>query len=419
MQPKLIQPVFSELRTERLIIDRLTLNDVDRLLSYKNDPAVAQFQGWSMPFEQAHAERLVAATLADHLAGGGQLALRTTNRMLVGDLMVAPVPGTEHAVELGITLAAERQGEGLATEAVTAVVNALFALESVHKIVAYVGVANVASQRLFERAGFQREGLLRDSYVGRDGAMVDEVLFGLIRSDRSAALARYDVVAFDADDTLWHSEDSFFAAEQTFVELVSPFVEPGIDVKAALAATERRNLHTLGYGVKAFGLSMLETAAAVAGERLPMSVIAKLGEVVREMLAEPVRLLADVASVLEQVGHSHRLVLITKGDLIHQTAKVETSGLAHHFERVEIVTEKDSATYARIIQSLHVRPERFCMVGNSVRSDVLPVLAVGASAVHVPYPLLWELEHAPVDHGHVVAELESLAQLPAWLTALE
>jgi putative hydrolase of the HAD superfamily len=160
---------------------------------------------------------------------------------------------------------------------------------------------------------------------------------------------------------------------------------------------------------------MLETAAAIASDRLPMSVITQLGEVVHSMLLEPVRLLPGVAEVLEQVGASHRLVLITKGDLIHQTAKVETSGLAHHFERVEIVMEKDAATYARIVQSLGVLPERFCMVGNSVRSDVLPVLALGASAVHVPYPLLWDLEHAPHDHGHVVAELESLAQLPAWL----
>jgi putative hydrolase of the HAD superfamily len=226
---------------------------------------------------------------------------------------------------------------------------------------------------------------------------------------------RYEVIAFDADDTLWHSEDSFFAAETIFVDLVSPFVDDGVDVKAALTATERRNVHVLGYGVKAFGLSMLETAASIAGERLPISVMTRLVEVAREMLLEPVRLLPGVASVLEQVGEEHRLVLITKGDLIHQTAKVDTSGLAHHFERIEIVMEKDAATYARIIESLGVLPERFCMVGNSVRSDILPVLALGASAVHVPYPLLWDLEHAPHDHGHTVAELESLTQLPGWL----
>jgi putative hydrolase of the HAD superfamily len=416
-------PAFTAIRTERLIIDRLLADDAAALVVYKSDPTVALHQGWTLPFDRPAAERLIAATFGDAWERGGQLALRLRRGELIGDLigdlMVSPVQGVPHAVELGITVARPSQGQGLALEAVRGVVDALFQQGHVHRIIAYVAVANERSQRLFERAGFLREGLLRDSYRARDGSLIDEVLFGLTRPSATAARPRYDVIAFDADDTLWHSEDSFFAAEQAFVDLVSPYVETGIDVKAALAATERRDLPVLGYGVKAFGLSMLETAAVLAGERLPVSVIVQLGDLVREMLLQPVRLLPDVAAVLEQVGASHRLVLITKGDLIHQTAKVETSGLAHHFERVEIVMEKDSATYARIINVLGVQPERFCMVGNSVRSDVLPVLALGASAVHVPYPLLWDLEQAPHDHGHVVAELASLAQLPQWLTAGE
>ena len=130
--------------------------------------------------------------------------------------------------------------------------------------------------------------------------------------------------------------------------------------------------------------------------------IGQLVEMVRAMLTEPVQLLPDVPEVLEAVGRTHRLVLITKGDLIHQTAKVESSGLAHHFEQIEIVMEKDAETYARIIEPDRRAADRFCMVGNSVKSDILPVLALGGSAVHVPYHLLWDLEQAPDDHGHDV-----------------
>jgi putative hydrolase of the HAD superfamily len=410
-----MQQQFVAVRAGRLVLDRLTIGDVAALLEYKNDQAVARHQAWPMPFTAEAALQLIASTVGHTLASGGQLALRDSSGRLIGDLMVAPVAGVAHAVELGITLAAPFQGQGLASEAVRAVVNELFANAEIHKVEAYVSVANDRSLRLFDRSGFRREGHLRDSYATRDGVLIDEILFGFTRLDLTRAASRYDVVAFDADDTLWHSEDTFFAAEQTFVELVTPFVDAGINVKEALSATERRNMHILGYGVKAFGLSMLECAAMLAPDRLPASVVTRLGEVVRAMLLDPVRLLPDVSSVLEQVGAAHRLVLITKGDLIHQTAKVETSGLAHHFERVEIVMEKDVATYARIINTLGVLPERFCMVGNSLRSDVLPVLTLGGSGVHVPYPLLWELEHAPHDHGHTVVELESLTHLPQWL----
>ena len=118
--------------------------------------------------------------------------------------------------------------------------------------------------------------------------------------------------------------------------------------------------------------------------------------------------------MLAEVGAKRRMILITKGDLIHQTHKVTTSGLAHHFEHIEIVLEKDPETYARVLAELHIDPTRFCMVGNSVRSDILPVLALGGHGVHIPYPILWDLEH--VDHDQHVVELASLADLPAWLS---
>jgi putative hydrolase of the HAD superfamily len=224
---------------------------------------------------------------------------------------------------------------------------------------------------------------------------------------------RFDVIGFDADDTLWHSEDSFHAVESRFVELVDPFVPTGVDVGAALRATERAQLHIAGYGVKAFTLSMVQAAITVSDGRVPARVIGELVEMGLDMLVETVRLLPGVPEVLADVGRDHRLVLITKGDLVHQMRKVTTSGLDHHFEHVQIVLEKDADTYVRILHDVEVEPARFCMVGNSVRSDILPVLSIGAHAVHIPYPLLWEHEH--VDHDEDLAELSSITELPAWL----
>lgn len=222
------------------------------------------------------------------------------------------------------------------------------------------------------------------------------------------------LVGFDADDTLWHNEDGFRAVEERFVELVAPYAKPGVDVAAGLNATERSNLAVYGYGVKAFGLSMIEAAITLSDSKVPATVIDQLLHDVRDLLEAPVRLLPHVPEVLQEVGQQYRLVLITKGDMIHQTRKVTTSGLAHHFELVEVVNEKDPETYAAILERLGVKPEEFVMVGNSVKSDVLPVLTIGGQAVHVPYPMTWALEHAEPG-GFTFGELDSLAELPAWL----
>ena len=226
---------------------------------------------------------------------------------------------------------------------------------------------------------------------------------------------RFDLVGLDADDTLWHSEDSFVRVEERFVTLVGPFADPGVDVAAALRAMERAHLPISGYGVKAFTLAMVKAAVAVTDGAVPAAVIDDLVDAGLAMLTETVRLLPDVPAVLAELSRDHRLVLITKGDLVHQTRKVETSGIAHHFEQIEVVLEKDVATYERILRQIGVDPARFCMVGNSVRSDILPVLALGGHAVHIPYPLLWEHEH--VDHDEEVDELASIKELPAALRA--
>lgn len=230
-------------------------------------------------------------------------------------------------------------------------------------------------------------------------------------------MKQFDLIAFDADDTLWHSEDGFRHAEETFVQMIEPYAPEGVDVMAALTATERANLPVYGYGVKAFTLSMVQAALTISRDTVPPTVIGSLVDLGRSLLLEPVRLLDGVPEVLAEVGRTHRLILITKGDLIHQTRKVTTSGIDHHFEHVEIVLEKDPETYDRVLRSLHLDPTRFCMVGNSVKSDILPVLTLGGHAVHVPYHLLWELEHVDHEHDHDVVELVSLRDLPAWLAA--
>jgi putative hydrolase of the HAD superfamily len=224
---------------------------------------------------------------------------------------------------------------------------------------------------------------------------------------------RFDLIGVDADDTLWHSEDSFYDVERRYVDLLTPHIEDGVDIRGALRATEQRHLPISGYGVKAFTLSLVECAVTVTQGRVPSSVIGDVLALGMGMLTEPVRLLDGVAEVLAELGRDHRLVLITKGDLVHQSRKLESSGLAHHFGHIDIVMEKDEATYRRILSDLEVEPARFCMIGNSVRSDVLPVLAIGGAAVHVAYHVTWE--HELVEHDGSIVAAETLRDVPALL----
>lgn len=227
----------------------------------------------------------------------------------------------------------------------------------------------------------------------------------------------FDVVAFDADDTLWFSEDSFRKYETQFVDTVAPYVPVGVDIKAALIATERKNIDAYGYGVKSFGLSSMEAAITLSNGEIPSYELQKILHGVREHLTEPVRLFDGVAEVLAEVSSQFRTILITKGDLAHQTRKVETSGISHHFDHVEIVLEKDPATYAHVLKSLDINPQNFCMVGNSMKSDILPVISIGGFGVYVPYEILWELDHAehPTANADRYVELETLSLVPEWL----
>jgi putative hydrolase of the HAD superfamily len=224
----------------------------------------------------------------------------------------------------------------------------------------------------------------------------------------------FEVVGFDADDTLWRSEDFFQDTEAWFGEIVGPYAPEGVDVLAALHATEADNIAISGYGVKAFALSMVQAAVTATAGRVPATVIGELVDRAHEMLMHPVELLDGVPETLAAVGRTHRLILITKGDLVHQTRKIKTSGLEHHFEHVSVVLEKDPTTYRRVLAEWGIDPATFVFVGNSVRSDVLPILEIGGSSVHVPYHVTWRHEVVR-DHDGGFAELGSIRQLPAWL----
>ncbi len=225
-------------------------------------------------------------------------------------------------------------------------------------------------------------------------------------------------IGIDGDDTLWHSEGHFHVTEEAFAELLSPWVEAEA-AAAALLTTERRNLEIFGYGVKGFTLSMIETALALTDQRIDGAHIERIISLGKELLTHPVELLDGVAETVAELGRDHRLVLITKGDLFHQESKVAASGVAEVFERIEIVAEKDTPTYMRVLAEMEVSAPAFCMVGNSVRSDIAPVLELGGAGVHVPYHVTWALEHADVDEAHPrLARVAGIREAPAAIASL-
>lgn len=221
-------------------------------------------------------------------------------------------------------------------------------------------------------------------------------------------------LAFDADDTLWHNENHYAETQEAFRALLRPFHDDAW-IDARLHETEMRNLSRYGYGIKGFTLSMIETALELTEDRLDGSGLRKVLELGQAMLDKPVEPLPGVAEVLAEVAGTHDLMLITKGDLFDQEAKLAKSGLGGHFSKIEIVSEKDEATYEALLQRHGIRPGAFTMVGNSVKSDILPVLALGGRAVHIPYHLTWahEVIASPVESPFPV--LDSIRDLPALL----
>jgi len=226
------------------------------------------------------------------------------------------------------------------------------------------------------------------------------------------------LICLDADDTLWHNETWFRRTFGRFAELMAPFA-PAHRVQRLLDETEHRNLPAYGYGAKGFILAMIETASELAGDALPPRTVREIVALGREMLAHPVEALPGVSEALPLLAGRAPLVLVTKGDLHHQEAKLAASGFGAWFTGVEIVSDKRPETYARIFERYGAAAERSIMAGNSVRSDVLPALEAGAWAALIPFELVWSHEAADPPEGHPrYRELATLAELATWIDAI-
>lgn len=223
------------------------------------------------------------------------------------------------------------------------------------------------------------------------------------------------LIGVDADDTLWHSEPVFHLTHKRFNDLLADFASPEV-LEAKLAEVERRNLKTYGYGAKGFTLSMLETALEVSEAKVSAATLKEILTAGREMMTHPHDPLPGAEAALKELAKRARLILITKGDLFHQESKLAASGLGSHFSGVEIVSEKTAETYTRAFARHGGAAATALMAGNSVKSDILPMLAAGGWAAFIPYPLVWAHEEAAAPVGHPrFRELASLAQLPPWV----
>jgi putative hydrolase of the HAD superfamily len=219
-------------------------------------------------------------------------------------------------------------------------------------------------------------------------------------------------IAFDADDTLWHNERFFRLTQDRFAALLADYTEPRA-LQARLLAAERRNLGAYGFGIKGFVLSMIETALEVTDDAVPGRVVRELIDAGQEMLRHPIELLPHAREAVEALAPDFRLLLVTKGDLLDQERKLAQSGLGELFDGVEIVSHKTPDTYAAIFARHGDGAERAMMVGNSLRSDVVPAIRAGGWGVFVPHDLTWEVEHddAPEDHPRF-RRIVDLGQLP-------
>ncbi|NBB98682.1 MAG: HAD family hydrolase [Alphaproteobacteria bacterium] len=229
---------------------------------------------------------------------------------------------------------------------------------------------------------------------------------------------RITTIGFDADDTLWHNERFFRLTQDHFAGLLADYTDRDT-LMVRLLEAEKRNLVRYGYGIKGFVLSMIETAVEITDQRVPASVIAEILAAGQEMLRHPIELLPHAEDSIRALAPSHRLVLITKGDLLDQERKLAQSGLGDLFDAIEIVSEKTPETYARIFTRHGEGPESALMAGNSMRSDVVAPIIAGAWGVHVPHGLEWAIEQAetPFDHDRFRAlrHLGELPELVGWI----
>ena len=230
---------------------------------------------------------------------------------------------------------------------------------------------------------------------------------------------RITTIGFDADDTLWHNENLFEEHHKRYCALLSEYHDADT-VEEKLYETEMKNLELFGYGIKSFTLSCIETAINLTNGKIATEEIRRIIDHCRHMLSHPVELLPGVSEVVEELSKQYRLLLITKGDLRDQERKIARSGLAHCFDHIEVLSDKNVEAYDRVLRRNQVPPEQFIMIGNSLKSDVLPILDLGGHAVHIPYRLTWKHERVdtpPHDHEYFY-ELQTAAQLPDLLETL-
>ncbi len=230
----------------------------------------------------------------------------------------------------------------------------------------------------------------------------------------------FDVIAFDADDTLWQTERLYVEAQAQLSALLSRYVEDE-RMDERLYETEMRNLDHFGYGIKAFALSMIETAIELTNGRISARDIQSIIASARKMMAAEIQLIEHVPETVAELAANYPLMLITKGDLRDQETKLARSGLGKHFRYVEIVSSKTRDTYRQILEKHRIQPARFLMIGNSVPSDILPVLELGGTAVYIPWELTWahDAAEAPTASRLRFHQLENIGQLPALVARLE
>ena len=232
----------------------------------------------------------------------------------------------------------------------------------------------------------------------------------------------YKLIAFDGDDTLWHNEPLFRQAHVELREMLGHYVDPE-QVDDRLYQAELANLSIYGYGVTGFTLSMIETAIELSDRKISAEDIHKLAEIGKSMLRAPTRIIDGAETVLKHYAKhpEYKVVLVTKGDLIAQQLKIDRSGFEDLFDGIEIVSEKDPLTYRNIFGRYGVEPEQAVMIGNSMKSDVLPVLACGGTAIHIPYEITWVhemVDQTEIDNDKVIT-VESIADVPGVIEKLE
>jgi putative hydrolase of the HAD superfamily len=223
-------------------------------------------------------------------------------------------------------------------------------------------------------------------------------------------------IAFDADDTLWHNERMFVSIKDKYKKLLSAYHD-GEWIEKHLDEAETRNIQQFGYGVKGFTLSMIETAIELTEKRITADEIQQIVGYAREMLTYPVDLLEGVRDTIRDLSENYNLMVITKGDLFDQEAKLARSGIGDYFGAFEIIPQKNAKTYRYILRRHQIEPEEFVMVGNSLKSDILPVIEIGARAVHIPYEIEWFHEMVSEEElkGKDFARIERMSELPALL----